>query len=151
MSNWSEKHIKDLKAAGKIKGFVPSHTKKRENYSQESGNNIPKNIPAPKPKAIVWLEWNLQYWCNERAVTLEREYKFSPDRKYRSDFAIPALKILIEYEGGIFMPRGGHNSHTGIQRDIDKYALAQRLGFTVIRLTAKNYKTVLQQLNEIVK
>lgn len=138
---WTEKHIKGLAAAGKIRGYSVTN----------QGKNIPNNIPKPKPRSIIWLDLNLQYWCNEHLLTLEKEYQFCPDRKYRSDYAIPAKKILIEYEGGIFMKRSGHNSHTGIQRDIEKYSLAHQLGYTVIRLTAKSYKKVLQQLNELLK
>ena len=48
------------------------------------------------------------------------------------------------------MDRGGHNSHTGIQRDIDKYQLAQKEGWQLIRLTAINYTTVLKTLNEMI-
>lgn len=137
---WTENHIKKLKASGMIKGYSPII---------KSVNNIPK-IPK-RSKEKEWLSWNLSFWANEHALTLETEYQFSPDRKYKSDYAFPAIKVLIEYEGGLFMQRGGHNSHTGIQRDIDKYALAHKLGLTVIRLTVKNYTTVLQQLNELIK
>ena len=106
--SWSEKHIKDLMAAGKIKGFKPSHTKKPEKYSTKTA----KNIPAPKPKAIVWLEWNLQYWCNEQCLTLDREYRFCPDRKYRSDFAIVAHKILM---GAVVAMRKFSRCHASIR------------------------------------
>lgn len=107
-------------------------------------------VQRKSSKILSWLDLNLQYWANEHKVTLEKEYRFCEGRKYKSDYAIPSLKILIEYEGGIFMQRGGHNSHTGIQRDIDKYALAHTLGYTVIRLTAINYTTVLEQLNQLI-
>lgn len=143
---WNRKHIEQLQRDGKIRGWKET---------QISRGNIPhkqlKNIPPKKTKPLIWLEWNLMYWANERALTLEKEYKFSPDREYRSDWAVPAIKCLIEYEGGIFMMRGAHNSPAAIQRDIDKYALAQQLGFTVIRLTALNYKTAITQLEEYKK
>lgn len=138
---WNKKHLEQLQRKGKIRGYTISHTRKRK------GKSV---IPRPKPKAIIWLEWNLSYWCNQRSLTLSTEFKFSQARNYKSDFAITALKVLIEYEGGIFMQRGGHNSPVGIQRDIDKYQLAQELGYKVIRVTAMNYTTVLKTLNEMV-
>jgi len=119
---------------------------------------LQKNKAAPavkkqrkKPTIIKWLDINLQYWCAENNLILSKELKFAPGRKYSSDYAIESIKILIEYEGGIFMQRGGHNSPTGIQRDIDKYRLAEELGFTVLRLTALNYKTILPLLDEKIK
>lgn len=144
MNNWSQKDLQDRQRSGKIRGYK---VKKNAIKNPETG----KLIPPEKPAAIIWLDWNLQYWCNEHALTLEMQYEFNPHRKFASDYAITALKVLIEYEGGIFMPRGGHNSPSGIQRDIEKYALAESMGYRVIRLTVMSYKTVLQTLNEMVK
>lgn len=139
---FNQKQLKELQQRGLIRGFrVPE---KKKGYS-----GITKRDTMQKPKSIIWLDWNLQYWCNQHALILEMEYKFSPDRKFRSDYAIPGLRCLLEYEGGIFMPRSGHNSPEGIQRDIEKYALAEKLGWKVIRLHAMNYQTILRTLNEM--
>lgn len=135
--NWTEKHIKGLLFQKRIRG-----------YQAPEKNAAGKRLPGKKSKALIWLEWNLSYWCNSHALTLEKEYKFSPDRNYLADFAIPALMLLLEFEGGLFMENGGHNSVSGIHRDIEKYALAEKLGYTVIRLTPLNYTTVLKTLNE---
>jgi very-short-patch-repair endonuclease len=137
---FTQTDLKKMQANGKIRNYAVT----------EKSNSAPV-LPRKIPAAITWLRWNLGYWCNEQAVKLEEEYRFHRERRYRSDFAIPALKVLLEYEGGIFMDRGGHNSPAGIQRDIDKYSLAQKEGWRVIRLTTINYKTVLQQLNELIK
>jgi len=140
---WSEKHIKQVLQDGKIRGAnIPE---RKKNYSADG----PVTIPRQDPKGITWLKWNLMYWCNERAVTLEHEYRFDPDRQWRSDFAIPAFRILIEYEGGIFLQRGAHNSPAAIHRDIEKYQRAQELGYRVIRVTALTYTTVLKTLNDL--
>ena len=40
------------------------------------------------------------------------------------DYGVPALKIAVEYEGGIFEPNGDHRSMKGVQRDIEKYNAA---------------------------
>lgn len=143
MNKWTEKHIRSLLHDQKIRGY--RFPQRQKNYSTNQG----KNIPREKPKGIIWLEWNLLYWGNERSLQLEQEYRFDEQRKWRFDFAFPALKIAVEYEGGIFMERSGHNSHKGIQRDVEKYNRAQALGWKVIRCTAKDYMTVIKTINEL--
>lgn len=91
------------------------------------------------------------YWSNGKSIVMETEYQFDEKRRWRFDFAFPALKIAVEYEGGIFMAKGGHNSTAGMDRDIKKYTRAQVLRWQVIRVSAINYQTVLQTLNELVK
>ena len=47
-------------------------------------------------------------------------------------------RMLIEIEGGIFIPGGGrHNRGGGYAKDAEKYLEAVLAGWTVIRLTAK--------------
>lgn len=140
MSNWTEKHIKGLLFDKRIRGYqAPERTK-------PAGT---PTIPRPKSKALIWLDWNLQYWCNEKALTLEKEYKFC-DRGWRFDYCITALKIAIEFEGGIFMEKSGHNTARHYTKDSDKYNRAAVLGWKVIRVTAMNYTTILKTLNEMI-
>lgn len=147
MNNWNQKHLSELQRSGKIRGFVIPE--KEKNYSR----NDRKNIPDPKPKAILWLDMNLQLWCNGKALTLEMEYRFDRQRKFRFDYAISsgALKIAVEFEGGIYMKNSGHNTPKHYTKDTDKYNLATVLGWRIIRVTALNYTTVLKTLNEMVK
>lgn len=105
-------------------------------------------IPRGDSIQVVWMFWQLKIFCQENNLTLEKEYHFDPERKWRSDFAILEPKILIEFEGGIYNPNGDHRSVKGISRDIDKYNSAERLGWRVQRYSAKNYKQVLQDLKE---
>lgn len=144
MNKWTERHILGLHQQGKIRSY--SVQQKQKGFS----SNHTAVIPIDKPKGIIWLEWNLLYWGNERSLELKQEYQFDDTRKWKFDFAFPAVKIAVEYEGGIFMQRSGHNSHTGIQRDIEKYNRAQALGWKVIRCTAKDYTTVPGKLNELI-
>lgn len=142
--NMTIQQIKELQAKGKIRGF----TNQTPQVVISAGRGSGKTTSAAKE----WLAWNLPYWCNDHLVTLETEYKFDLHRNFRFDFAIPALKIAIEYEG-IFKKdksRTGHTSVAGVMRDIEKYNLAQSLGWRLIRVTAANYKTVLLQLNAYV-
>lgn len=63
----------------------------------------------------------------------EREYKFC-SRKWRFDFAYPALKIAIECEGGAGTG-GRHTREEGFQQDCYKYNAASMNGWTVLRFT----------------
>jgi len=63
-----------------------------------------------------------------------KEYRFHPKRLWRFDFAVPELMIAIEIEGGIFSKaRLGHSSGVGIKQDMEKYNLAQLMGWKVLR------------------
>lgn len=116
------------------------------------GGRIVTKTWKSKSEQKEWLSTNLLYWCNHQVLTLEEEYTFHPERKWRFDWAIPALKIAIEYEGGIFMAEGnkGHGSVGGILRDIEKYNEATVLGWRVIRVSPKDYKSVIQLINRMV-
>ena len=65
-----------------------------------------------------------------------REYKFTSHRKWRFDFANPALMIAIEVEGGLWR-NGRHNRPTGYMKDMEKYNAAAWLGWKVIRYTTE--------------
>jgi hypothetical protein len=132
--------IEQLQKAGKIRGFC----KPAKNYSAKPKINIPK-----RSKEKDWLEWNLAFWANEHAVTLETEYTFHPERKWRFDWAIPSLMIAIEYNG-LISNKSRHTTIGGYSRDMEKINAAQKLGWTVLQYTALNYKKLLKDLNEIV-
>ena len=69
--------------------------------------------------------------------TLEREYRFHPERKWRFDWCWPAGKIAIEYDGIMFR-NASHSSMSGILRDSEKANEAQRLGWRIFRANAKS-------------
>lgn len=148
MKKWTLKAIRDLEKADKIKGFSADKQRKNMKY-MENGEIKEGPLPRSKPAGLVWLDLNLTYWCNERSVTLQQEYRFDRERAWRFDYAIPAVMIAVEYEGGIFMQKSGHTSAAGVNRDIEKYTRAQLLGWKVVRVTASNYKTALQTLNQL--
>lgn len=81
----------------------------------------------------------------------ETEVIFHPRRRWRFDFAWPALKVALEVEGGIWgrskqkpcpvcgaTEKGAHGRGTGIERDAEKYSEAAILGWCVIRATPKS-------------
>jgi hypothetical protein len=144
---WSLKHIEQLKAEGKIRDYIDTRKtqKSTKKTHDQGGRKVSKHFPK-RSKEKDWIAWNLLYWCNEHAVSLEEEYRFHPERKWRFDWCIPSLLIAIEYEGGIFMKKSGHSNFAGQNRDIDKYNSAQSLGWKVTRLNAVNYQTLLDYL-----
>lgn len=82
----------------------------------------------------------LLLWASLNGPTLVDEHIFAPPRKWRFDFSwsnwITNNQIAIELEGGIWLKKSGHNTGTGISRDIEKYNTAQLLGWKVFRLTS---------------
>ena len=66
----------------------------------------------------------------------EREYRFHPVRKWRFDFAWPAVKVAVEAEGGTYS-RGRHTRGAGFADDCIKYNEAALLGWTVLRFPGK--------------
>lgn len=90
--------------------------------------------------------------CESMMVSISREYKFHPKRKWRFDFAIHDLKIAIEKEGGIWIG-GRHNRAAGFIADMEKYNSAGSLGWIVLRATPSsiNSEEFLNILHETIK
>ena len=82
-----------------------------------------------------WYEEVLAVDLDKAGISFVREYRFSPDRKFRFDFAIPERMIAIEVEGGIWSG-GRHTTPQGFLRDIVKYNLAVCSGWKVLRFTS---------------
>lgn len=119
--------------------------------------NLSNSTPLKPSNSVVlkklspqkdWLDLNLQYWANEKGVELVPEYKFHKKRKWRFDWAFPSIKVAVEYEG-LFSKKSRHTTIKGYQGDIEKYNAATIEGWKVIRVTAKDYKKVIGQLNEL--
>lgn len=68
------------------------------------------------------------------AVDVVKELQFCETRKWRFDYAIPALKIAIEVEGGAWI-QGRHNRAQGFIADMDKYNTAAAMGWRLLRAT----------------
>ena len=81
-----------------------------------------------------------------------REHRFAPPRRFRFDFAWPDRMLAVEVEGGEFVPGGGrHQRRSGFTRDAEKYNLAQRLGWTVLRYTGTQVRrrVAIAELREV--
>lgn len=62
-----------------------------------------------------------------------QEHKGLQGRKFRFDCANPDKKIAIEIEGGIWLPKGAHNTGIAMSKDMEKYNLAVLEGWKVLR------------------
>lgn len=78
-------------------------------------------------------------------IDFVEEHRFHPDRKWRFDFAIPDRMIAIEFEG-IHSGKSRHTTRSGYAGDVEKYREAAKLGWMVLRYTAKDYKRVIEDL-----
>ncbi|MBQ19137.1 MAG: hypothetical protein CMD31_00115 [Flavobacteriales bacterium] len=78
------------------------------------------------------------------------ELVFHPDRKFRFDWAIPSLKIAIEYEG-VISKKSRHTTMKGYSTDCEKYNLALVSGWKVLRDTAMNYQNLSEDLKSLLR
>ena len=121
--SWNKSLIEKLKKEGKIKTVnIPPEPEKK--------SIIPKSIGKYKLHIISVLEAS--------GLNYESEFIFSKERKFRFDWAVPQLLVAIEYEG-IFSEKSGHTTLSGYKKDVEKYNLATKLGWKILRYTADNY------------
>lgn len=117
------------------------------NKTSQNGKIVTKHF-RKKSTEKNWMGWNLLAWCNEKGLQLHEEYKFENTRRWRFDWAIPALMIAVEYEG-LFSEKSRHTTPNGFTGDSNKYNHAQMKGWKVLRFTALNYNTLITQLNQV--
>ena len=124
---------------------------------------LPKQKSKDRPKGRIvtkyykkadehkdWIALNLFLWAQENGKQLWEEYYFDDERRWRSDYALPEMRILIEYEG-LMSEKSRHTTLKGYTGDTDKYNAAQGGGWVVLRFTVINYKTMLTALNKHIK
>lgn len=153
---WTKKHVTDLQRRGKIRGFHV-HERKNKQIRDTAGNVVPLQQQISKEKQ--WLNWNLAFWANENALEILPEHHFAETpqaiallgepRAWRFDWCFPALMVAVEYEG-IFSKKSRHTTIGGFTGDVEKYNAATALGWRVIRVTAVDYITILNQLKQYI-
>lgn len=88
-------------------------------------------------------------WLNESGYKVEAEYMGIPKRRFRYDWAIPELRLAVEYEGLGYKSR--HTSTIGYTNDCRKYNLSAINGWMVLRYTSVNYKEAEQEIKAAIK
>jgi very-short-patch-repair endonuclease len=73
----------------------------------------------------------LEQMLKDAGYDADREYRWHPSRKFRSDFALVQDRILIEIEGS------GHRTYSRFLSDIDKYNQATVHGWSLLRCQPK--------------
>lgn len=96
-------------------------------------------------KTILWL-----YKREGKIKDFVEEHVFSTTRNFRFDWALPYLKLAVEYEG-VFSKKSRHTTVNGFTMDCEKYNLAQLEGWKVLRYTALNYTDFENDLKKILK
>ena len=101
-----------------------------------------KNGNGDKAKAEMELMLKLA------GLPYKKEHIFHDTRKWRFDFCLTEHKIAIEYEG-VISENSRHTTIGGFMEDCLKYREALKLGWRVLRYTAKDYKQMSTDLNVI--
>lgn len=68
------------------------------------------------------------------------EYRFHPARRWRFDYALPAVRLAVEIDGGAWM-QGRHNRAAGFIADMAKLNAAAEAGWRVLRFTPQQQWT----------
>lgn len=111
---------------------------------KKASKKKPKQPKSPTDEFTMLINANFGAEC-------VREYPFYCRRKWRFDYALPAYKIAVEVEGGVWTG-GRHIRPQGFLGDIEKYNTAALLGWRVFRTTPDKLlsgKTVLLLKNAI--
>lgn len=116
-------------------------TEVRKKIKRKARNDCPE---------VQYIYWQLKYWCEEKGIRLEKEFKFAKGRKYRADFALPDQMIIIEYQG-LNSAKSGHSTLVGYTQDTERMKIANDLGYRVLYYTVLNYKNILQDLEKLIK
>lgn len=92
----------------------------------------------------------LTAFCKNANIELLAEHKFCATRKFRFDWALPQYKIAIEYEG-LHNAKSGHLTIQGYKDNCEKYNLAVKEGWRLLRYHADSYKKVIADLLTVIE
>lgn len=131
---WTDKDLNNLKTKGLIvEEQIKTPIKKIPNVSKCSVGKNTIELILQELKRLGTISGYVQ------------ELKFDDMRRYRFDWAIPDLKLAIEYEG-LNSEKSRHTTKKGYTGDCQKYNLAVINGWKVLRYTAMNYSDFAQDI-----
>jgi very-short-patch-repair endonuclease len=96
----------------------------------------------------------------QAGIPFEREYRFHPGRRWRADFHVDPrpspqwwadAPLLIEIDGGSWLPKGRHTTGKGFAADCEKMNAAAELGYRVLRYVPAQIESgeALEQIRRI--
>ena len=100
----------------------------------------PAAVLAKAERAARRTHWEDTLAAQIRALHLpepERQAYWHPTRRYRSDFCYRPERLLIEVQGGIWLPNGGgrHNRAQGYEDDCRRTGDALECGWRILPVT----------------
>lgn len=118
---------KELLRSDVINGDSPTLSKMEllGEITVEGLKKVPQHIINKKKFYQIINDWEL---------SISFEFQFDPDRRWRFDMAFPEHKIAIEIEGGTWVS-GRHSRGTGMEKDMEKYAVATSRGWSIMRFS----------------
>lgn len=139
--NWTKKDLEKLK----LKNNLHENEKKTNILCQKHIVNGKISVEKEAIKTVLWVLHR-----EGKIPDYVEELQFHETRKFRFDWAIPSLKLAIEYEG-LMSKKSGHTTISGYSKDCEKYNLAVLNGWKVLRYTALNYKQLANDLENVAK
>lgn len=118
---------------------------------------IVRKTPSSQKRSRAASRYEETFALHARAAGIDsgmvREYVFHPTRKWRADFAWPELRLLVEIDGGIWMPKSGHSGGRAAIRDRERDNAAVLLGLRVLRFTGAMVQSgeAIQMVERIMK
>jgi len=111
--------------------------KSRQNAPQQRGKPLKVSAPKKGSEGEEMLAMQLHV---KKIGDWKREYRFSPPRRWRVDFAWPDKMLAVEIEGGIWTG-GRHTRGAGFENDCLKYNALSLAGWRLLRFTPEMVKS----------
>lgn len=67
----------------------------------------------------------------------ETELMLIPGRRFRCDLVWQSARLVVEVQGGVWLPKGGHTGGKGQIDDMEKLNLLTLLGWRCLQITPK--------------
>ena len=79
----------------------------------------------------------LTLWTQTGLQSPVAEYQFAPPRRWRFDFAFPAQRLAVEFDGGQWVIAGGRHNRDS---DREKLNAAAAMGWRVLRYSNQQWE-----------
>lgn len=116
------------------------------NTDQRSGPPAKSSPGSLRPVVPAAPIYPLVGLCRAAGLPLPiPEYRWHPVRKYRADYALVVQRILIEYDGGLWI-NGGHSRGNARMHDMEKDRAATMLGWRTLRYAPEQMAQTISDL-----